>query len=389
MISISLQGLARYMAANHAGQRRILRRYKYPDRESRAASRYYQPALAAVSGRLVGRLTRANVLARAGRLEADAKAARDRRAAAKAHLTRVIRQYDEFVGDSVETLVPRRRGRARTHAGVRVKVTPDVATVHRRRELVKLWMSNDELSDVEQRVLVQGMFEGALSSGVRVPSSSIEVIDVARGDRSHGARGLANASGHRGSVGRDRRDLADDHAAGPARDSLDVVLAPPRPPLVARSRAAVHRSSATTSAPAASSPARSKFAAAASPVMPARYARHVPINVITTRKELEAVGVLGRPETLVLPFKTAINGSNVPNGADKDEIKQEPQRELRRDFSQMANATGGSVAFGVIEAKEPDGLKVAGGWDADCDPKAMKSRIEDAIAHAPARAGAQ
>lgn len=190
MISISLQGLARYMAANHAGQRAILRRYKYPNRESRAASRYYQPALAAISGRHAGRLTRADFLARAGRLEADARAARDRRAATKArHNARVIRQYDELVGDSAETLVPRRRGLALTHAGVRVKVTPDVVVVHRRRDkLVKLWMSNDELSDVEQRVLVQGMFEAASSSGARVPSSSIEVIDVARGVRLHGAR---------------------------------------------------------------------------------------------------------------------------------------------------------------------------------------------------------
>lgn len=104
----------------------------------------------------------------------------------------------------------------------------------------------------------------------------------------------------------------------------------------------------------------------------------MPVRVITTQAELEALVVRGRPETAVLEFKATVDGWNAKKGTP-DAVRQDAQRELCRDLSQMANSAGGHVVYGVEEDKATDGVKVAGAWAPLSDPEAMKAWIEDVL----------
>ena len=104
----------------------------------------------------------------------------------------------------------------------------------------------------------------------------------------------------------------------------------------------------------------------------------MPVKVITTQAELEALVVRGRPETAVLEFKATVDGWNAKKGTP-DAVRQEAQRELCRDLSQMANTAGGHVIYGVEEGKASDGVKVAGAWAPLSDPEAMKAWIDDVL----------
>jgi hypothetical protein len=100
----------------------------------------------------------------------------------------VIEQYDDYLGDTVAEMLTT-RSFAFAHGNVIIKATPDLHLRTSKREtLVKLWLPEDEPSALEIKVLTQCLFEAASAAGLTIPSSAVQLVDVARGEAHAGAR---------------------------------------------------------------------------------------------------------------------------------------------------------------------------------------------------------
>lgn len=188
MIPITLKGLAKFMTASPANQRKILRDFKYPKEEGHAQALYYREAQDLIYARHKHDHPTSWLMQRASQLRSLAAATGGQSGTRLAHNARGIEQYvQHFAGRRFEVLTE--IDLSMTVAGVRVKINPDLHVREGDKEkIIKLEFSTKEPEDRVIRVICQTMFEGALKNGYRLPASCVLYFDVPRGAPHRGAR---------------------------------------------------------------------------------------------------------------------------------------------------------------------------------------------------------
>lgn len=188
MIKVSVKGLAKFMTASAAGQRKVLRDYKYPDEEGLAQAAYYREARDLIAeyhrkGHQPSWLNeKADVLA----VTADAIGGRV--GTRMRHNVRALGAYAvNFPATKFEVLAEKKF--VVTHGAVSVSIVPDLhARESGRERFIKFEFGAKEPDASVIRIVSQVMFEAVSKSGILVKPGDIQFIDVARGVRHKGAR---------------------------------------------------------------------------------------------------------------------------------------------------------------------------------------------------------
>lgn len=188
MIALTLKGLAKFMTASPARQRKILRDFKCPEEEGYAQALYYREARDLIYARCEHDHPTSWLLQQAGQLRNLAAATGGQSGIRLTHNARGVEQYAQhFAGRRLEVLED--IDVSMMVAGVRVKINPDLHVREGDKEkIVKLEFSVREPEGQVVRIICQTMFEGAWKNGYRLPASSVLYLDVPRGRSHKGAR---------------------------------------------------------------------------------------------------------------------------------------------------------------------------------------------------------
>jgi hypothetical protein len=189
MIKISLKGLAKFMTAGAAAQRKILGDFKHPDPEGSAQARYYQEArdriaayhrfqhedgwLSQQAGTIASRALASGGVATRVRLQNNARA---------------LRAYERHFGGRQFEILPD-VSLDLAYAGVRVSVHPDLHVRELGRDrIVKLEFSQTKPDAKAVKIMAQGLFEAATNAGLGLSSADVLYMDCVRGVAYKGAR---------------------------------------------------------------------------------------------------------------------------------------------------------------------------------------------------------
>ena len=189
MIQISLKGLAKFMTTTAAGQRKILRDFKYPDEEGQAQAAYYRDARNAIAKFHDQKLPSSWLGNQADSLLANASTAPKPQISARLkNNARGLRSYACcFAATTYDILSDVNLGLC--IGEVLVTVNPDLHVLEKGKEkLLKLEFSSQKPHSDLIKIVSQAMFEAALADGMRLPSAQVLYIDVPRGIRHKGAR---------------------------------------------------------------------------------------------------------------------------------------------------------------------------------------------------------
>lgn len=188
MIKLGVKGLAKFMTATFAQQRKVLRDYKYPDEEGTAQAAYYRDAQNLVAE--YHRLQRPTQWLRdkATILQTAAAGIGGRIGTRLRHNSRGINDYaTHFAGKKYDVLPEHTF--FLTFGDVRIGVRPDLHVRDNNRErFLKLEFAKDEPDERTIKIISQLMFEAALAAQLAVTSRDVLYIDVARGKAHRGAR---------------------------------------------------------------------------------------------------------------------------------------------------------------------------------------------------------
>ncbi len=189
MIKVSVKGLAKFMTARPAGQRTILRGYKYPtEDEARAQITYYREARDRIAAFHAEGHDAEWLRGQAAQLSQLGGALGGHSETRLRHNARGLRQYAIAFGSvTYEVLGDLRLGVV--HHGVRITVVPDLHVRDHGKEKVLKFEFASEAPDVEAvRIVSQVMYEAARGTVQDLTSASVAYIDVPRGVIHRGAR---------------------------------------------------------------------------------------------------------------------------------------------------------------------------------------------------------
>jgi len=188
MIKISLKGLAKFMTSSAAGQRKILRDYKYPDPEGFAQALYYREARDLVCAFHQSSNSPDWLSAQASSLQILASRLTGQSARRVANNARAVRAYHTHFSDKVLTVKPDITLEFLC-GNIRVTVCPDLYALERNREkLFKLEFGTQGLNPDAAKIISQIMFEATVQKGMGLSSSDVCCVDVPRGLVYKGAR---------------------------------------------------------------------------------------------------------------------------------------------------------------------------------------------------------
>lgn len=188
MISIGLKGLAKFMTAAPAAQRKILIDHKFPKYEGEAQAQYYREARRFIrayhqKGNPEGQLSlNADEVRTLAQVHGGMSGIRLR------HNSRALREYEQCWGrKQFEVLSP--ISLALQFHGVRISVFPDLHVMEDGVEkIVKFEFSRDEPDAHLIKIMSQTMFEAALEGGLVLSAAGVLVLDVHRKKAHKGAR---------------------------------------------------------------------------------------------------------------------------------------------------------------------------------------------------------
>jgi len=188
MIAIGLKGLAKFMTASAAQQRKILRDYKYPNEEGQAQAIYYREARDCIRTYHLKKHPQRWLDDTADKLRDAASVVGGVSKTRLNHNARAVAQYAASFGDKMLTVLADTE-LSLTVNGVKVKINPDLHVQDRsRQKVLKLEFSSTPPDARQIAVICQCMYEGLLQSGVSATSSSVVYLDVPRGQEYRGAR---------------------------------------------------------------------------------------------------------------------------------------------------------------------------------------------------------
>jgi hypothetical protein len=188
MVSITLKGLAKFMVATPAQQRKILRDYKYPKEEGQAMAQYYKEARDVIYSFHKNKHPKEWLATKIEGLRQLASGVGGGSGRRLQHNARAIEQYGahfadrnfEVLGD-IDVSV--------NVEGMRLKINPDLHVSEGGKEkIVKLEFANAEPSGAVTKIVCQGMFDAAAQSGHKVTPGCVLYLDVPRGMEHRGAR---------------------------------------------------------------------------------------------------------------------------------------------------------------------------------------------------------
>jgi hypothetical protein len=188
VIKISLKGLAQFMTASSAQQRKILRDFKYPDPEGSAKAMYYREARDFIAAYHSKGHPRTWLADQADVLSSLAAASSGRTVTRLRHNARALREYEsgwahmklEVLNDVTMALL---------YGTVRVTVVPDLHVRQGgRSKIMKLEFGVEEPDRKTVAVMTQGMFEAASASSMALAARDVLYIDIPRGKIHQGAR---------------------------------------------------------------------------------------------------------------------------------------------------------------------------------------------------------
>jgi len=198
MISITVKGLAKFMTASPAQQRKIVRDFKYPKLdESAAQQKYYREVRTIITAYHKADRQPGWLLQKAALLETLATQERKSRGRIRLnHNARAVRSYHEhFRKRKFEVLD--RNSLHFDSGNVRTKVTPDLHVIENDAEkIIKLEFATTEPSVDVVRIISQVMYEAANCNGAALPSGSVLYCDVPRGAAHKGARARTRMLGN-------------------------------------------------------------------------------------------------------------------------------------------------------------------------------------------------
>lgn len=188
MIKIGVKGLAKFMTASSAGQRKILRDYKFPDEEGTAQAAYYREARDLVAEFHRHAHAAQWLREKAAVLQSTASALGGRVATRLRHNSRGLNDYASNFPSKAYEILPERKFYV-AFGDVRVSIRPELHVREKDRErFLKLEFAKDEPDEDTIKVISQIMFEAALAAKIPVTSSDVLYVDVARGKTHKGAR---------------------------------------------------------------------------------------------------------------------------------------------------------------------------------------------------------
>jgi len=188
MIKMGVKGLAKFMAASSAGQRKVLRDYKFPDEEGTAQAAYYREARDLVAEFHRNAHPTQWLREKAAVLQSAAASLGGRVATRLRHNSRGLNDYAvHFPSRTYEILTERKF--YVTFGDVRISILPELHVREKERErFLKLEFAKNEPGEETIKVVSQIMFEAALAAKIPVTSSDVLYVDVARGKAYKGAR---------------------------------------------------------------------------------------------------------------------------------------------------------------------------------------------------------
>lgn len=188
MIKIGVKGLAKFMTASAAGQRKVLRDYKFPSEEGTAQAAYYREARDLVAEYHRRGHPAEWIREKATVLQTTASALGGRVGTRLRHNARGLLDYATYFPSKAYVILPERKFYV-TFGDVRVSILPDLHVREKERErFLKLEFSKDAPDDATVKIVSQIMFEAAVAAKIAATSSDILYVDVARGATHKGAR---------------------------------------------------------------------------------------------------------------------------------------------------------------------------------------------------------
>jgi hypothetical protein len=196
MIKLSVKGLADFMTANAARQRRILREHKFPRLdEARAKIVYYREARDHIAAYHRRGHRPEWMAAKADDLLQLAAADRSVTGQRLRHNARALIHYEAHFARRGFAVQPDLRLSLQLGV-VRVSVVPDLHVVEKRKEkIIKLEFGVNPPTRDSVRIISQVMYEAARGHIPHLTNRSILFLDVPRGNEHHGARAGARTLG--------------------------------------------------------------------------------------------------------------------------------------------------------------------------------------------------
>ena len=189
MIQLSLKGLAKFMTASAAGQRKVLHDYKYPAAEGQAQAKYYREARNAIARYHKQKHPESWLVQEAADLLLASKAAPKPQIATRLkNNARALKYYATHFSSALYDVLPD-VNLALTFGEVLITVNPDLHVQEKAKEkLVKLDFAADAPDAAVIKIISQAMLEAALADGMTLASSQVLYVDVPRGINHKGAR---------------------------------------------------------------------------------------------------------------------------------------------------------------------------------------------------------
>jgi hypothetical protein len=188
MIRITLKGLAKFMTATPAQQRKILRDFKYPKEEGLAQAVYYKEARDFIYSKHKNNRPTSWLVDRAAQIQLLASAAAGNTKTRLGHNARALQEYAQHFGDRHFDVLGD-LDVSLSIAGVRVKINPDLHVREGETEkLIKLEFSNKPPDQQVVRIICQTLYEGAQQGGRVFQPAAVLYLDVPRGEVYRGAR---------------------------------------------------------------------------------------------------------------------------------------------------------------------------------------------------------
>jgi hypothetical protein len=188
MIQITLKGLAKFMTATPANQRKILHDYKYPKEEGQAMAQYYKEARDIIYSFHKNKHPKQWLGGKAEELRKLAAGISGGSSRRLSNNARAIEQYGaNFPDRNAEVL--QNFDVSMTNQNLRIKITPDLHICEGGKEkIVKLEFSKIEPTSELTKIICQAMYEAAARSGRSFAPACVLYLDVPRGLEHRGAR---------------------------------------------------------------------------------------------------------------------------------------------------------------------------------------------------------
>jgi hypothetical protein len=188
MIRISVKGLAKFMTAGPAAQRKVLRDFKFPDPEGGVQASYYSEARRAITEFHESENDPATIAREVESLSAKAFQASGRQQVRIEHNIRALQSYLANFGHETFVVLPT-PSISLSHRSVSIGATPDLFVRHKTsNRLIKLDLGAHAPDQRLVGIILQVIYEAARSSGLSLKPTDIVYLDVPRAKAYRSAR---------------------------------------------------------------------------------------------------------------------------------------------------------------------------------------------------------